>query len=189
MYSIMRLASFKSLLFGVCTLFMAGAFLGCENPFDPISKSDKIQGLTYIDFTAAWERWDSDPQGDGLLVTLSYSNEFGESLAFHDKPHKVIIEFWTQKNKNEGVEGSSAYIVKDQLFFSKTITFSNSDDDIRIPVEAYYQALQAAAPENNTGFVQVRVFPPEQDPRTELVVAQSDVEFYVDETGEDIPNI
>jgi len=185
----MRRANFKSVLFGVLALFMVGAFTGCENPFDPLDKSDKIEGLTYIDFTAGWDRWDSDPQGDGLLVTLSYSNEFGEQLAFHDKPHEVVIEFWTQKDKNEGVEGSTAYLQMDQLFFSKTITFSNSDDDIRIPIEAYYQALQAAAPLDNKGFMQVRVFPPQQYPRTELVVAQSDVEFYLPETGQDVPNI
>ena len=174
-------------------LLMAGAFAGCENPFDPLDKSDKIEGLTYIDFSAGWERWDSDPQGDGLLVTLTYSNEFGDSLAFHDKPHKVVIEFWTQKDKNEGVEGSSSYLMKDQLFFSKTIEFSNSDDDIRIPIEAYYQAMVAAAPSSTpdsvdwTGFVNVRVFPPEQYPRTELVAAYSDQVFYEPEVAEDQP--
>ena len=189
MCKIMRLAELKSVLFGVIALFMAGAFTGCENPFDPLDKSDKIEGLTYVDFTAAWDRWDSDPYGDGLLVTLSYSNEFSETLSFHDKPHEVVIEFWTQKDRNEGIEGSDAYIEKDQLFFSRTFQFSNSDDDIRIPIEAYYQALQAAAPVDDKGYMLVRVFPPEQYPRMELVVAQSDVQFYVPETGDEIPNI
>jgi hypothetical protein len=185
----MRRVRFKSMLFGAIALFLAGAFAGCENPFDPINKSDKIEGLTYIDFSSTWERWDSDPQGDGLVVTLSYSNEFGSSLAFHDKPHKVVIEFWTQKDKNEGVEGGSSYMTMDKLFFSKTIEFSNSDDDIRIPIEAYYQAMQAAAPVDYTGFMQVRIFPPEQYPRTELVVAQPDVVFFVPETAEATPNL
>lgn len=185
----MRLAGFKSVLFGVVALFMAGVFPGCENPLDPIDKSDKIEGLTYVDFTAGWERWDSDPQGDGLLVTLSYSNEFGDSLAFHDKPHEVVIEFWTQKNQNEGDEEASEYLVKDELFFSKTIEFSNSDDDIRIPVEAYYQALQTAAPVDYTGFMSVRIYPPQQYPRTELLVSQPGVVFFVPETAEETPNL
>jgi hypothetical protein len=187
MFRAMRLPGFKSALFAALALLMAGVFAGCENPFDPLDKSDKIEGLTYVDFSATWERWDSDPQGDGLVVSLSYYNEFGDSLAFHDKPHKVVIEFWTQKDKNEGVEGSSSYLMKDQLFFSKTIEFSNSDDDIRIPIEAYYQALQAAAPVDYTGFINVRVFPPQQYPRTELVVAYSDKVFYEPEVAEDQP--
>jgi hypothetical protein len=167
--------SFKSMLFGAMALLMAVAFAGCENPFDPLDKSDKIEGLTYVDFTAALERWDSDPQMDGLLVTLSYSNEFGDSLAFHDKPHKVVIEFWTQKDKNEGEEGSSTYYIKDQLFFSKTIEFSNSDDDIRIPIEAYYSSIPADLFGTDgiaAGMVIVRVFPPQEYPRRELIVAQ-----------------
>jgi hypothetical protein len=185
----MRPAGFKSALFGVVALLMAGAFAGCENPLDPLDKSDKIQGLTYIDFSASWERWDSDPQGDGLLVTLTYSTEFGDSLSFNNKPHKVVIEFWTEKDKNDGVEGASPYQAKDQLFFSKTIEFSNSDDDIRIPIEAYYQALQSAAPVDYAGFMVVKVFPPEQYPRTELMVAQSGVVFFVPEESEDEPTL
>jgi hypothetical protein len=193
----MRLAGLKSVLFGVSALLVMGAFTGCENPFDPLGKSDKIEGLTYIDFSATWERWDSDPQGDGLVVSLTYSNEFGDSLSFNDKSHKVVIEFWTQKDLSAGTEPTprAATIVKDKLFYTKTIDFENSDDEIRIPIEAYYQALVAAFPASDdaapdfAGFMVVRVFPPQQYPRTELLVAQPDVVFFVPEEAENTPNL
>jgi hypothetical protein len=192
----MRLAGFKSALFGAIALVMLGAGAGCENPFDPLGETGKIEGLTYIDFSAGWDRWDSDPYGDGLVVTLSYSNEYGDGLAFHDKSHKVVIEFWTQKDRNADVDGATtSYMVMDKLFYSKTIQFSNSDDDIRIPIEAYYDQMMSVEPDQSTedtpwdftGFIRIRVFPPEQYPRTELVVAMSGQTFYEPPKGEEEP--
>ena len=58
----MRLAGLRSSLFGAVALLLAGAVAGCDNPFDPLNKSDKIQGLTYFDFAATQEHWDSDPE-------------------------------------------------------------------------------------------------------------------------------
>jgi hypothetical protein len=185
----MRPTRLKRIFLGAVALLAMGVFAGCENPFDPLEESDKIQGLTYIDFSATWERWDSDPQGDGLVISLSYANEFGDTLSFHDKPHEVVIEFWTQKDQGAEATPPASYLVKDQLFYSKTIEYSNSDDEIRIPIEAYYQAYLAAAPVDDKGFMQVRVFPPQQYPRTELLVAQPDVIFFVPEAAEDTPNI
>ena len=89
----MRLAGLRSLLFWTVAVLIAGPRAGCDNPFDPLKSSDKIQGLTYFDFSATQEHWDSDPEWDGVQITMNYYNEFGDSLNFHDKPHKVEIEF------------------------------------------------------------------------------------------------
>ncbi len=78
-------------------LLVSMGLAACTNPFDPLTTSDSIRGLSYIDFSLIWDRWDSDPEGDGISVTVEYFNEFGDSLEFHDKPHKVVIEFWTEK--------------------------------------------------------------------------------------------
>lgn len=187
----MRHAGRGSWLFGALALLAVVAFGGCQNPFDPIGKSEKIQGLSYVDFGATWDRWDADPQYDGISIAMDYFNEFGDSLSFHDKPHDVVIEMWSQKDIGT-VE--SPFKAKDKLIFSRTIDYSNSDDDIRIPIEAYYQAVQDANIADETtgeakGYMVVRVFPPLEYPRPELLVAAVDVVFFKPETAEDVPNL
>lgn len=176
----MRLATLRSLLFGALVVLAVGVFPGCENPLSPLNKSDKIQGLTYIEAQTTWTAWDTDPEADGVEIALTYLTEFGDSLKFHDKPHNVVIEFWTQKDI--GTETSS-YLTQDQLFFSKTVEYSNSEDDIRISVEAYSALIPAAAFDEDSGeanqvFVLVRVFPPKEYPRKELYIAESDVTIF-----------
>jgi len=170
----MRLAGLRSLLFLIFAVAIAGAVGGCDNPFNPLQSSDKIQGLTYFDFAASQEHWDSDPEWDGLQITLNYYNEFGDTLSFHDKSHKVQIDFWS-----EDADGKPA-----SLLTSKTVEFSNSDDFIRIPIE-YYGGLLGIAdpPESITGCLQVRIFPPQQSPQKELVApVVCGVEFFTAET-------
>jgi hypothetical protein len=154
-----------------------------------------------VDFSVTWERWDSDPQFDGIVITVDYFNEFGESLSFHDKPHNIVFEFWTQKDigvtGGDGEVGTS-FLTKDKLIFTRSIEFSNSDDPIRIPIESYFDALQDAdirdpatgepAVGDLTGFMVMRVFPPDESPRPELLVAQPDVLFFKPEIAEDTPN-
>ena len=165
------------------------ASAGCQNPIDPIDKSDKIQGLKWVEINGGdLDRWDSDPGLDGMVITLSYKNEFGDELDFHDKPHDVVIEFWTQKDIGDT---GSPYLTRDQLFFSKTVRYEHSDDDIRIPIEAYFASLgevfDLSDPEEVfEGMLVVRVFPPQEFPRTELLVAQADTEFYVPPEGDDL---
>ena len=172
----MRLAGLRSLLFLIFAVAIAGAVGGCDNPFNPLQSSDKIQGLTYFDFAASQEHWDSDPEWDGLQITLNYFNEFGDTLSFHDKSHKIVIEFWSQPDQTKPVPGS--------LVTSKTVAYSNSDDFIRIPIE-YYGGLLGIAdpPESITGCLQVRIFPPQQSPQKELVApVVCGVEFFTAET-------
>jgi hypothetical protein len=157
-------------------------FGACSNPFDPLDESSRIRGLSYIDFALTWDRWDSDPEGDGVSVTVEYFNEFGDSLSFHDKPHEVVIEFWTQELigaiiPEGGGDPEGGRPTNNQLIFSFPVEHDFSDDDIRIPIEAYDQALEAnfeVFPEESiTLFVIVRVFPPLQDPQPELVAFYS----------------
>ena len=194
----MRLAGLRSLLFVVFAVAIAGAFSGCDNPFDPLKSSDKIQGLTFFDFAATQEHWDSDPEWDGVQISMSYYNEFGDSLSFHDKPHEIQIEFWSEKVPEDSTATTTA--VRDKLLFTKTVEFSNSDDLIRIPVETYYSALPtpttadsrrggssravAGYTEPIKGYLLIRIFPPQEYPQKELIFLQSDVEFY---TPEDAP--
>ena len=63
----MRLTRRSFLLLGAFALLALTTLPGCENPFDPLDKSPKIQGLTFIDFSLTWDRWDSDPQFDGVV--------------------------------------------------------------------------------------------------------------------------
>lgn len=162
---------------------------GCQNPLDPIDKSDKIQGLTWVEIDdAALDRWDSDPELDGMVVTLTYKNEFGDQLSFHDKEHTVIIEFWTQKDIGTD---DLPYLTRDELIFSKSIDYENSEDDIRIPYEAYLGALgeffDFTDPQASfEGMVVVRVFPPKGDPRPEFLVAEAGVLFFERPEGSDL---
>jgi len=159
-------------------LLVSMGLAACANPFDPLAKSDSIRGLSYIDFSLIWDRWDSDPEGDGISVTVEYFNEFGDSLEFHDKSHKVVIEFWTEKTVG-GVTDPETDITaggrpaNDVLIFSYPVEHDYSDDDIRVPIEAYAGVLAAnyeLFPEEAVSlFVMVRVFPPQQDPKPELV--------------------
>jgi len=181
-------------------LLVSMGLAACTNPFDPLTKSDSIRGLSYIDFSLVWDRWDSDPEGDGVSVTVEYFNEFGDSLDFHDKPHRVVIEFWTEKlvggiEDEEGtIEGARS--ANDVLIFSYPVEQDFSDDDIRVPIEAYSGALAAnfetfpeftisnaaAEPPENV-FVLVRVFPPNQDPKPELVAYYSAQTVYEPEAA------
>jgi len=161
----MRLAELRLWMFLIFTVAMAGAIAGCDNPFDPLKQSDKIQGLSYFDFAARQEHWDSDPEWDGLLVTLSYSNEFGDSLNFHDKPSKAQIELWSE------VAGATTADPATRTFLTSfTVSFSNSDDPIRIPIESYSGFLEITDPPADIkGCLQVRLFPPQGYPQKVLV--------------------
>ncbi|HEY5997944.1 MAG TPA: hypothetical protein VI078_01400 [bacterium] len=176
-------------LFAAIALLSALSIAGCQNPLDPVDKSDKIQGLTWVEInSASLEQWDSDPGLDGMVVSISYKNEFGDELSFHDKPHEVIIEFWTQKDIGTG---GISHLTRDKLFFSKSINFENSDDDIRIPYEAYLGAAQGVFDFSDpaadfSGMLVVRVFPPLESPRPELIVAESDVVFFERPVGDDL---
>ena len=174
------------LLLGVIAVLTALSVAGCQNPIDPVDKSDKIQGLTWVEINSAdLAMWDSDPGNDGLEISLSYKNEYGDELSFHDKSHNVVVELWTQKDTGTT---ENSFLTRDQLFYSQTIDFENSDDAIRIPYEAYISQLSAAyggLTVTATGMLVVRVFPPEEDPRPELLVAMSDVDFYVPPTVAD----
>jgi hypothetical protein len=168
----MRQAGLRALLLGAVAIFMAGATAGCDNPFDPLAKSDKIQGLTYINFSAVQGAWDSDPEMDGLEISMEYKNEFGEALTFHDKPHKITIELWSLVT----VDGKD---FRGSLLISKTVDYSNSDDLIRIPIEFYAGTLSIATPPADIkGYVRVRVFPPQEYPKKELVSPFGDASLY-----------
>lgn len=167
----------------------------CANPFDPLDTSTEIRGLSYIDYSLTWAAWDSDPEGDGVEVEIAYFNEFGDSLSFNDKKHRVVIEFYTQTKAGvvETPEGgtTSGITVADELFFTFPVEHSNSDHIIRIPIEAYQASMAEAGynfetcvtdedpgPEqqpNFNAYVLVRVFPPQQKPQPELIA------FYIDQ--------
>jgi len=174
-------------------LLLTVSFPACENPFDPLDTSSEIRGLSYVDFSLTWDRWDSDPEGDGVIVSIEYFNEFGDSLSFNDKSHRVVIEFYTQTEVGgaeipdpEDPEAPPTIVpgrcTFGELFFSYPVVHSNSDDDIRIPIEAYKGAMAGAGYDFNDpltvydAFVNLRVFPPQQVPRPELIV------FYCDQT-------
>ena len=183
----------KNAFFLLLALLLTSVGLAaCTNPFDPLTESDSIRGLSYIDFSLLWDRWDSDPEGDGVSVTVLYFNEFADDLEFHDKPHRVVIEFWTEQSVGGTTDPdtditSGGRPSNDTLIFSYPVEHENSDDDIRVPIEAYAGALAAnfeQFPEEAvTLFVMVRVFPPNQDPRPELVAYYAGVEVYQPETS------
>lgn len=174
----MRLAGLKSLLFWAVAVVVAGAVAGCDNPFDPLEKSDKIQGLTYFDFTASQEHWDSDPDWDGLQISMNYYNEFGDTLSFHDKPHKIQIELWSQEPGEVATE-----FIRGSLIASKTVEFANSDDFIRIPIDYYATGLPLDSKVSIQGYLLIRVYPPLEYPRKELIFLQADVELFTPETA------
>jgi len=175
---IMQVIRRKAFFLLLALLLVSMGLAACTNPFDPLTKSDSIRGLSYIDFSLLWDRWDSDPEGDGVSVTVFYFNEFAEDLEFHDKSHKVVVEFWTEKTVGGVTDPDTDTTTggrpsNDTLIFSFPVEHDFSDDDIRVPIEAYAGALAAnfeQFPEESISlFVMVRVFPPNQDPRLELV--------------------
>jgi hypothetical protein len=174
----MRLARLRSLLILAVAVAITGVGAGCDNPFDPLKSSDKIQGLTYFDFAATQEHWDSDPEWDGLVITLNYSNEFGNSLSFHDKPSKIAIDFYS-----EVVTLGPPEVTTQTYLTSMNVEFSNSDDPIRIPIERYSGFLEITDPTLGvTGCLQVRLFPPQEYPQKVLVAPfQCGVELYTPE--------
>jgi hypothetical protein len=193
----------RNLLCLVITLFAVFTFAACENPFDPLDTSSEIRGLTYIDFAVEWDRWDSDPEYDGVSVTIEYFNEFGDTLAFHSKAHDVVIEFYTQTPayfitdpEKPDAEPTPGPLTFDSLSFSYPATISNSDDVIRIPIEAYGDALVRAGydlkdPDGAKAFVVMRVYPPDAYPQEELNSWQSDVPVFEPEevVGEGVPEV
>lgn len=171
-------------------LVAAVTFPACENPFDPIDKTDEIRGLSFIDFSLTWDKWDSDPESDGVIVTIDYSNEFGDGLNFHDKPHQVVIEFYEQLLVGAEIDDNGNPVPNTgrptfgRLIFSFPIEHDHSDDDIRIPIEAYEGRLRDAGfadDESAVAFVVVRVFPPKAVPQEELVAFLADQEIFVPE--------
>lgn len=191
----------RKLLPLLSVLLISVAFTSCENPFDPLDTSEEIRGLSYIDYTLLWAFWDSDPEGDGVEVEVAYFNEFGDSLSFHDKNHRVVIEFYTQQTvgaivdpENPDAPPSGGIPASDQLFFTFPVEHSNSDNTIRIPIEAYEGSMveagydftgcvtgedpETGAPPDFNAFVQVRVFPPQQKPQAELVIYYADQLIY-----------
>jgi hypothetical protein len=170
----MRLARLKSFLLWAFAVMVAAAVAGCDNPFDPLSTTDRIQGLTYFDFAATQEHWDSDPEWDGLQIVMNYYNEFGTVLSFHDKPHYVQVEIWSETTNT----ATPPVVVRGTLLASKTVIFSNSDDFIRIPIEYYASALDPEATEDIQGYLLIRVYPPEEYPQKELVFAIAGVDLF-----------
>ena len=183
------------------TLIASAAILlvfavACDNPFDPLEQSSVIKGLTYIDFAGSWERWTSDPLYDGFVITMEYFNEFGDSLEFKDKDHKIVIEFYTQRivggevdDEGNTTGGQPTY---DRKIFTNTITFCCTDDDIRIPKDLYMPALAASGTdlleEDGVVFVWVKVYPPEADPQPMLQVGYPDIVVYKPPVTEVTPN-
>jgi len=160
----MRLAGLRSLPFLIFTVAIVGVLAGCDNPFDPLKSSDKIQGLTYFDFAATQEHWDSDPEWDGIQISMNYFNEFGDTLSFHDKPHKVQIDIYSEESSG------TPPVVTRKFLTSKTVVYSNSDDLIRIPIEFYGGFLSIADPPVDIpGCLLVHVFPPQESPKRELI--------------------
>lgn len=187
----------RSPLLLLAVLLVTMLFSACTNPFDPLDTSTEIRGLSYIDYSLTWAFWDSDPEGDGVEVEVAYFNEFGDSLSFHDKKHRVVIEFYTQRTvgatvdpENPDAEPTGGILASDELFFTFPAEHSNSDDVIRIPIEAYEGAMAEAGynfescvtgetpgidqqPDFNA-YVLVRVFPPQQKPQPQLIVFYTD---------------
>ena len=174
----MRLAGLRSLPLWIVALLLAGFTAGCDNPFDPLKSSDKIEGFTYFDFSATQERWDSDPEYDGLAITLKYYNEFGDSLSFHGKPHKVQIELWSAVTN----DGPPKVTTRGSLLTTRTVEYADSDDVIRLPIEYYAAALPLPSDVTIEGYVLIRVYPPQEHPQKELAyLLGPDVEFYIPE--------
>jgi len=171
----MRLAELKSLLLLVVVMAIAGTVTGCDNPFDPLKSSDKIQGLTFFDFAATQEHWDSDPEWDGVQIVMNYYNEFGDTLSFHDKSHKVQIDFYSDVSSD-----ATPPVVTRTFLTSKTVDFSNSDDFIRVPIEYYGGLLDIEDPPKDIqGCLKISIFPPQESPQRELVAPmQCKVDLY-----------
>ena len=180
--------AFRRNLLVLTALLLTVPFAACVNPFDPLSTTDAIRGLSFVDYSLTWDRWDSDPAGDGVVVTVEYFNEFSDSLSFNDKPHRVVIEFYTERKVNPDVDEVTGETQEntgtptfDELFFTFPVEHQNSDNDILIPIEAYQAAMVGVGydlSEDAEAFVNVRVFPPQQDPQPELVVFYSGQTIY-----------
>jgi hypothetical protein len=183
----------------VIALFTGLSFAACENPFDPLDTSTEIRGLTYIEFSVDWDRWDSDPEYDGVSVAVDYFNEFGDSLEFRKKSTEFVIEFYTQipayiipDPLDPDAEGTPGPLTSDKLFFSYPATVASSDDVTRIPIEAYRGALVSAGyllTEPALAFVLLRLYPPDAYPLPELNAWLNDVTVYAPEAvvGEEEP--
>lgn len=173
----MRLAGLRSLLFWTVAILAGGVLAGCDNPFDPLKTTDKIQGLTFFDFTAAQAHWDSDPEWDGLQISMSYFNEFGDQLNFHDKPHQLTIELYSEV----AGDATGDPVTRGGLLASFDLEYSNSDDLINVPIEFYGGSLSLPSTEAVTGCVLIRVFPPQQSPQRELFFFTCGVELFTPE--------
>jgi hypothetical protein len=147
----------------------------CSNPFDPLNETAEIRGLKFIDFTAAWSQWDSDPEFDGVIFSFVFNNEFGEGLSFKNKPTNILIEYYISNGATFG-----------ELLFSDLVTIKNSDDRIRVPKELYIPKLAAkgiALDADVSVFIMIHVFPPKELPQKELVVGKPNLLVYKPPTG------
>jgi hypothetical protein len=182
-------------------LVAAVTFSACENPFDPIDQTDEIRGLSFIGSSITLDAWDPDPGLDGMVVTIDYVNEFGDTLNFHDKPHQVVIEFHKPELVNIVVEEGTIvdFDLRLPRFFGFPIEHDHSDDDIRIPFEAYEDAMVGAGYDLNcigetgdpfppcSAFLVIRVFPPNAVPQEEIITFGLVDEIYVPQiTGEEV---
>ena len=155
----------------------AGPVAGATTRSTLSTQSDKIQGLTYFDFAATQEHWDSDPEWDGLQITMSYYNEFGDPLSFHDKSHKITIEIYSE------VEGATP---PDPCRVApssprRPSNYSNSDDLINIPIEYYGGSLALPSTEAITGCLSCAFSRRRRYPQKELYYSTCGVELYTPE--------
>jgi hypothetical protein len=136
------------------------------------SSTVTIPGLTYVDYSLTWDRWDSDPLFDGVRISPSYFTSVGDWIPFAHKPHTVRFDFYTQKPPDTGW-----YPQPDALFFTQEVTVASSEDRPQIPVELYQQALVDAGYDLESdvlAFVIMTVQPPLGVPLAELVVGYPD---------------
>jgi hypothetical protein len=173
-------------VFAIAVMAFALLFLAaCDNPFDPLHQSSRIDGLSYIDWSGSWDRWDSDPEYDGYVITMEYFNKYGDNLEFRDKSHDIKIEFYSQTASTDGD------ITVGSLIFSQTVRFSNTNNDIYIAKELYAAALSAAGYDLETEpaevFVLIHVYPPDAYPQAELKAGYSSQIVYQPDTGDE-PN-
>jgi len=174
----MRVAG-RALLFGVFALLAVTIACRVREPFDPLSKSGKIVGLSYIDFSITWDRWDPTPN----TTASSWSSPTTTSSA---TPSSSTTSHTTSRSSSgprrkcplrKTREVLHSY---DRLAYSRTLEIVNSDDTVRIPIEDYRDKLAAAGLDlsaNVPVFAIVRLTPPEEPGRV-IVIGYPDMEVF-----------